>query len=83
MQGLKQKLGQNVGTKSAFTPILNSKKDFYNLVKLLGTTMVFKPNFYFILVLCPCNPQLNQISYVNSFLINLLKLNNRIDNKNK
>ena len=47
--------------------ILKSKKYFYNLVNLLGTTMVFKPNFYFILALYMCDAQFNQNSYVNSF----------------
>ena len=39
--------------------ILKLKKKFCNLVKLLSTTMVFKPKFYFILALCPCDARLN------------------------
>ena len=34
------------------------------------------------LALCPCDARLNQNSYVNSFLLIYLKLDNRIDNKN-
>ena len=44
------------------------------MVQDLGFTMKF--------ALCPCDAQFNQNSYVIFFLI-YLKLNNRIDNKNK
>ena len=79
---------KNQKKKKLYTYIfLILKKKFCNLVKLLGTTMVFKPNFYFILALCSCDARLNQNSYVNSFLFYFiliyLKLNNRVDNKNK